>query len=110
MSQLTDDEIDAIEKMQPFPDENSPLRGMIEWMRRMAVEIKERRSLISLGDVELLQVIRGVLSVDIDDAANTRDKMKDLMPQFSDMCQGSVEDYQNADALLQRLIASTKAS
>lgn len=105
---LSNEIIDAIIWLPEVDDPNSPLRGLIEWLRSMAIEIKASR--LSKGDVELLQVVRGVLSVDIEDSENQRDAMKDVFPQFSDMCQGSVEDYKNADALLVRLIASAEAS
>lgn len=47
MSPLTDAEIDAIIQLRPFPDENSPLFGLFEWLRRMAAEIKELRTVVA---------------------------------------------------------------
>lgn len=98
--------LDALIAAPEVQDRNSPLHGMIEWMRSMATEVKALR--LSKDDVVLLQVIQGVLSVDIEDSEGQRDAMKEVFPQFSDMCQGSVEDYKNADALMQRLIDNAK--
>lgn len=106
MRPLTDVEIDAFLKLPEPEDKMSPLWGMIDVMKTLAQEVQERRALIGKNDVELLQVVRGVLSVDIEDSESHRDAMKEVFPQFSDMCQGSVDDYKNADALLVRLIAS----
>lgn len=63
---------------------------------------------LSKKDVELLQVIQGVLLNEIESSEKLRDDMKDFVPQISDMCQGSVEDYQNAHALMQKLIDISK--
>jgi hypothetical protein len=113
---LTDAEVDAFSKLPEPEDKMGPVAGMCDVMRELAGEVKKWRALISPKeleqwravispkDIELLQVVRGVLSVDIEDSEGQRDAMKDVFPQFSDMCQGSVEDYKNADALLVRLI------
>ena len=103
---LSDEIVEAIIVLPEFQDRNSPLHGMIEWLKSLAAEVKNLR--LSKADVELLQVVRGVLSVDIEDSEGQRDAMKEVFPQFSDMCQGSVEDYKNADALLVRLIANAQ--
>ena len=107
---LTDEEVNAFANIPEPEDKMGALAGTLDVMRELAGEVQRRRALISKKDVELLQVIRGVLSVDIEDSEDQRDAMKEVFPQFSDMCQGSVEDYQNADALLVRLIASAEGT
>jgi hypothetical protein len=101
---LTDAEVDAFSKIPEPEDKMGALAGMLDVLRELATEVKQRRELLSPKDIELLQVMQGVLSVDIEDSEKTRDQMKGVFPQFSDMCQGSVEDYKACDALLERLI------
>lgn len=107
---LTDAEVDAFSKLPEPEDKMGPVAGMCDVMRELAEEVKQRRALLSSENIELLQVIRGVLQYNIEESEEQRDEMKEVFPQFSDMCQGSVEDYKNADALLVRLIASAEGA
>jgi hypothetical protein len=101
---LTDAEVDAFSKLPEPEDKMGPVAGMCDVMRELATETKRWRELLSPKDIELLQVMQGVLQVNIEESSEQRDQMKGVFPQFSDMCQGSVEDYQACDALIDRLI------
>lgn len=101
---LTDAEVEAFSKIPDSGDTMGALAGMLDLIRELASEAKRWRELLSPKDVELLQVMQGVLQVEIEDSEKQRDEMKGVFQQFSDMCQGSVEDYQACTALLDRLI------